>query len=193
MYNNLKRKSGIYIIKNTINKKVYVGSAVNMYNRIYEHLRTLKHNEHKNKYLQNHYNKYSNSFYFESLCFCNKEDLIIKEQFYIDLYQSFVRSKGFNINEIANSMFGFKHSENTKLNWSKKRKGVLFSDEAKKNMSLSKRGSKHSRSKLKEEDVLNIRQNNDGNRKYTLKSSIKYNVSWSTINLILKRKTWKHI
>jgi len=193
MYNNLKHKSGIYIIKNTINNKVYIGSAVNMYNRIYEHLRTLKHNEHRNKYLQNHYNKYSNSFYFENLCFCNKEYLIIKEQFYIDFYQSFIRSKGFNINEIANSMFGFKHSDKIKLNWSKKRKGILFSDEAKKNMSLCKIGSNHPRSKLSETDVINIRKNYNNKRDYALKASKKYNVSWHTINYILKRKTWKHI
>lgn len=193
MHNNLKNKSGIYIIKNTINNKVYIGSAVNIYNRIYEHLRTLKHNEHRNKYLQNHYSKYSDSFYFEIICFCDKEDLIIKEQFYIDFYQSFIRSKGFNINKIANNMFGFRHSDKTKLNWSKKRKGVKFSEEAKKNMSKAKQGSNHSRAKLNETDVLNIRSIHDGSRQASKILSTKYQVSWTTIHYIIIKKTWKHI
>jgi group I intron endonuclease len=193
MYNNLKRKSGIYIIKNTINKKVYIGSSANLYNRIHEHIRALKNNKHKNSYLQNHYNKYINSLYFECVCFCDKQDLIVKEQYYIDLYESFKRTKGFNINEFANSMFGFKHTEKTKENWSKKRKGVLASEETKKRMSLSKTGSNHSRSKLNENDVINIRNNYDNKRDYALRMSIIHNVSWSTINYILKKRTWKHI
>jgi hypothetical protein len=90
-------------------------------------------------------------------------------------------------------MFGFKHTEKTKENWSKKRKGVLASEETKKRMSLSKTGSNHSRSKLNENDVINIRNNYDNKRDYALRMSIIHNVSWSTINYILKKRTWKHI
>lgn len=60
-------------------------------------------------------------------------------------------------------------------------------------MSQAKKGSKHPKSKLTETDVLNIRNNNTFKRDYSLNMSIKYNVSWHTINYILKRKTWKHI
>ena len=73
------------------------------------------------------------------------------------------------------------------------RKVVKFSDEAKNNMSMAKQGSKHSRSKLNEKQVLEIRKNNTNKPNYSLEASKKYNVSWHTINYILKRKTWKHI
>lgn len=193
MYSNLKNKSGIYIIKNTINNKVYVGSAKCLCSRVKDHLKRLKSNSHRNNYLQNHYNKYINSIYFEVLCFCDVHDLITKEQFYIDLYQCFVRSKGFNINPIANNMTGYKHSEETKEMWRNKRKGIKCSEETKINMSLAKKGSSHPCSLLNEKDVLEIRKNYNHKRNYSRIMSEKYKVSWHTINYILKRKTWKHI
>lgn len=193
MYSQYKNKSGVYIIKNTINNKVYIGSAKCILSRIKDHLKRLKSNSHRNSYLQRHYNKHKKSFYFEVLITCNLNEVIDKEQYYIDFYQSFMRTKGFNLNPIAKSMLGFKHSEETKQNWSKKRKGTKFTDEAKKNMSLAKSGSKHGKSKLTEKDVLDIRKNYNNKRDYSQETAINYSVSWHTINYILKRKTWKHI
>jgi group I intron endonuclease len=192
-YKEFNKKVGVYIIRNTINNKIYIGSAVNILNRIKDHIKRLKSKTHKNKLLQNHFNKYGMCFYFEVLEFCNKEDLIEVEQFMLDKHLSYIRKNGFNINKIANSMLGFKHSEKTKSNWSAKRKGIRFSSESKKNMSESKKGSKHPKAKLTEEQVIEIRTNNNNKRDYSLKTSIKYNVSWHTINYILKRKTWTHI
>ena len=192
-YKALRNKHGVYCIKNTVNEKIYIGSSINIYGRINDHLKELKHNKHKNQLLQNHYNKYGMCYYFEALEFCEKHELISVEQFMLDKYKSYERSIGFNINKIANSMLGFKHSEKTKLNWSKNRKGILFSEESKHKMSLAKQGSNHSNAKLTEDDVVNIRNNYDSKRDYSLRMSIKYNVSWHTINYILKRKTWKHI
>ena len=192
-YNYLNKKSGVYVIKNTINNKIYIGSAVNIYQRIKDHIKCLKSNSHKNSLLQNHFNKYGVSFYFEVLELCEKENLITVEQFMLDKYMSYKRKNGFNINKIANSMLGFKHSEKTKAEWSKKRSGYKATIETKKRMSLAKTGSNHSRAKLTELDVINIRTNYDGKRDYSLKMAKKYNVSWHTIHYILKRKTWKHI
>lgn len=36
-----KNKSGIYVIKNKINNKVYVGKAINIYRRIKAHITSL--------------------------------------------------------------------------------------------------------------------------------------------------------
>ena len=44
-------KSGIYIIRNTVNGKIYIGSAVNLEKRLYEHFWALRKNKHINKYL----------------------------------------------------------------------------------------------------------------------------------------------
>jgi len=193
MYSYLKDKTGVYIIKNTINNKVYVGSAKCLNKRIKDHIKRLKYKKHENSYLQNHYNKYLNSIYFEVLCFCDLDILIQKEQFYIDLYKSYIRKNGFNINHIANSRIGSKHSMETKNNFSINRKGKKKSDDTKNNMSEVKKGSNNPKSKLTETDVLNIRNNNTFKKDYSLNMSIKYNVSWHTINYILKRRTWKHI
>jgi len=64
------RITGIYKIVNIVNGKIYIGSALNIYNRIFgsssiSHLKALKNNNHINKKLQNSFNKYGeDSFEF---------------------------------------------------------------------------------------------------------------------------------
>ena len=50
--------SGIYKITNIINNKFYIGSAVDLKEREYEHFRRLFKNNHCNILLQNSFNKY---------------------------------------------------------------------------------------------------------------------------------------
>ena len=50
--------SGIYLIKNMINGKGYVGSTVNLTNRKYQHFSQLKNNKHHSPHLQSSANKY---------------------------------------------------------------------------------------------------------------------------------------
>jgi group I intron endonuclease len=55
----------IYIIQNTNNNKIYVGQTINVKNRWYSHKYELKKNNHRDSYLQNSWNKYSeNAFEF---------------------------------------------------------------------------------------------------------------------------------
>jgi len=54
----LPRTSGIYKIESVTNGKFYIGSAVSILRRSYEHFNTLKRSAHRNPYLQKHYNKY---------------------------------------------------------------------------------------------------------------------------------------
>ena len=192
-YEHFKGIAGIYIIRTTINSKVYIGSSINLYNRIKDHLKELRRNNHRNQLLQNHFNKYGMCFYFDLILECDKRLLIRQEQIYLDGYQSYKREKGFNINIKATSMLGFKHTKKTKEKMSKIRKGRKFSKEARKNMALAKQGSLHGASKLTEEKVLKIRRTHDGSRKASKILAEKYNVSWSTIHYIIIKKTWKHI
>lgn len=61
-------KSGIYLIVNKVNGKWYVGSSINIDNRIKGHINNLKSNRHGNYYLQQSFNKYGiNSFEFVKL------------------------------------------------------------------------------------------------------------------------------
>jgi group I intron endonuclease len=116
---SFKNKSGIYIIKTKINNRVYIGSAINLYNRKHTHLTHLKQNKHCNAKLQRFVNKYGiKNIYFECVEFCEKENLIKREQFYIDNLNPF-----YNIAKIAGSTLGAKITKEQSEKLSKLRKG----------------------------------------------------------------------
>ena len=82
-------EAGVYIIKNLINNKVYVGSSINLNNRNYKHFWMLDKNIHDNFHLQQSFNKYGKSnFKFEICEICNVTELINKENYYINKYKS---------------------------------------------------------------------------------------------------------
>jgi hypothetical protein len=122
--------SGIYIIKNTQNNKVYVGSSVNIKNREYKHFWMLDRGVHDNSYLQHSYNKYGkDSFIFEITEICNESKLIDRENYYISYYKSNDMSFGYNlatVNEFRRNCFNdevkiklSKHNLNKNKNFSK--------------------------------------------------------------------------
>lgn len=81
------RKAGIYCIENTKNKKVYIGSSKNIYQRLLKHFALLKHNKHQNGHLQNAWNKYGEDvFRWYVLEFCSEDKLTETEQLCIDLF-----------------------------------------------------------------------------------------------------------
>jgi group I intron endonuclease len=101
--------SGIYKIINNLNNKIYIGSAINFTARKNHHLSCLKRNKHGNKYLQKSFNKYGEqNFIFELIEECNKEDLLIREQYYLDTFKP-----QYNMCKIAGSNFGIKRSKET--------------------------------------------------------------------------------
>ena len=76
---------GVYKIINIVNNKYYIGSSKDIDFRIHKHFLELKGNRHKNKHLQSAYDKYGeNNFRYIILELCDIEDLICKEQFYIN-------------------------------------------------------------------------------------------------------------
>ena len=80
--------TGIYKIKNIVNNKVYIGSAVNLYIRWHNHKSQLNKKKHHSIKLQRAWNKHNElSFVFEIIEECEKEKLIEREQYYIDLLQ----------------------------------------------------------------------------------------------------------
>lgn len=102
--------SGIYQIRNLINSHIYIGSSCDLNLRQKDHFRHLRYGTHHNKYLQNAYNKYGeDQFVFEILEYCDKNELIIREQWYIDSW-----NPEYNLCPTAASPLGFKHSDETK-------------------------------------------------------------------------------
>jgi group I intron endonuclease len=119
------KESGIYCIKNTVNGKLYIGSAVMFCGRFASHLSLLRKNKHHSPKLQHAWNKYGeDAFCFEALeVVTNKDQLINREQVWIDRLNSSGKN-GYNIAPSAGSMLGFKHTEESKRNISNGRKGI---------------------------------------------------------------------
>lgn len=74
----------IYKIRNLENGKIYIGSTKDFKKRKSIHLRQLKLQTHHNIHLQRSYNKNPNKFIFEIIEKCNENELLIKEQEWID-------------------------------------------------------------------------------------------------------------
>lgn len=135
--------SGIYIIENKINEKFYIGSAVNITKRWGEHLFHLSKGSHKNKKLQNSFNKYGKlCFEFLIVETCLKEELIEREQYWIDVLSA--TKDGFNINPRAGNALGRKfpgrklsEEHKRKLVASKIGKKRIFTESWKKKLSLA--------------------------------------------------------
>ena len=76
---------GIYKITNIKNGKYYIGSSKDIINRLSKHFSELKSDSHRNKHLQSSYNKYGlDSFKSEIIEVCLIQDIIAREQYYID-------------------------------------------------------------------------------------------------------------
>jgi len=105
-----KTISGIYCIKNKVNGKFYIGSAADIRHRWYEHAYKLRKNKHNNSHLQNSWNKYGESnFEFLIIEKYTKDDLLQREQYYIDKLQPF-KKNGYNICETAEGGDNFTHN-----------------------------------------------------------------------------------
>lgn len=92
--------SGIYKITCIKNGRFYIGSAKNILKRSKRHLTDLKLNKHINIHLQRAYDKYGeSSFIFEIVEYCDLYDLLIREQYYLDLLKPY--EFGFNIGKDA--------------------------------------------------------------------------------------------
>jgi group I intron endonuclease len=110
---------GIYAIVNKVNWKVYVGQAhigkkySGIGERFYDHKRKLKKGKHFNSHLQYSWNKYgcNNFIYIILEKVDNLDDLIYREQFWIDKFQSYNKCLGYNICAVAGSVRGIKYSK----------------------------------------------------------------------------------
>jgi group I intron endonuclease len=84
-----KNKSGIYKIN--IGNKCYIGSSVNLYERLQQHRSHLRSKKHHSVFMQRCYNKYKEeSFSIEILEYCENNISILREKelCYINLYTS---------------------------------------------------------------------------------------------------------
>lgn len=92
---------GIYKITNSSNGKVYIGKSADIERRWKEHIRHSKDEFTKEKPpIHRAINKYgAEAFIFEVIEECKENELNEKEKFYIQLYDSRNKKKGYNISE----------------------------------------------------------------------------------------------
>ncbi len=199
-------KSGIYKFTNLKNNKIYIGSSINITSRKSNHISLLNNNIHHNRHLQNSWDKYGKeNFEFEIIEYIdNIEELVIREQYWIDFYKSCDIKNGYNLSPTAGSTYGYKFTEEQKQNI---KDGLKNSEKVQEYMLLRKinrkitnrktlseanTGENNPSSKLNNKDVLNIFNSLiDG---VSIKElALKYNVCTRTIHKIKNGLTWKNI
>jgi group I intron endonuclease len=101
---------GIYAIYRVGTDDCYVGQSVNMGNRWGTHRQDFRKNRHASKFMQRIFNKYGEAiFEFRVLEKCAVEDLVIREQFWMDELHPV-----YNACPASGSCLGYKHSEETR-------------------------------------------------------------------------------
>ena len=89
-------------------------------------------NKHHSKHLQNAWNLYGEESFsvelVEEIDVKTKENLLSREQYFIDLYESYNPDKGFNMNKSAWNRLGMTRSEESKVKQSNSKK-TLTSDQ----------------------------------------------------------------
>jgi hypothetical protein len=113
IYADNRDKSGVYLWKNKINGKTYIGSSVNLTKRLknyfnVSYLTRLKDFMVIYKALLAY--GYEN-FTLEILEYCDPAYILEREQYYLDNFKP-----EYNILKVAGSSFGYKHSEEVLLN-----------------------------------------------------------------------------
>src|SRR3954471_11675365 len=107
----LKGNSGIYAFVHIVTGTCYIGSSINLADRIMDHINGNSSNQH----LQYAIAKYGlSSFAFVILEYCISSDLLKREQHFLDLLFSLVKELRYNFNPTADSRLGATHTPESK-------------------------------------------------------------------------------
>lgn len=125
------KQGGIYAIRHLASDRIYIGSAVNFFKRWKSHRDGFRKESHCNQHLQAAWKKYGeDAFAFEVVEMVDlAQDLIAREQHWIDHFQSSDQAKGYNLSPTAGSPLGVKHSEETRRRMSEAQRGKSKSPE----------------------------------------------------------------
>jgi group I intron endonuclease len=137
----LDKICGVYKITNSINKKFYIGSSVDILARWNRHKNALNNHRHHSVHLQRAWDKFGEKiFTFEILEECIEDDRLKLEQKYLDDTQCYDEAVGYNISHLArgkqvfgklNSSYGKHWTTERKEQMSKIKKGTITSEETK--------------------------------------------------------------
>ena len=95
-------RSGVYKITNTLDGKIYIGSALNLDTRFKEHISAARANRHSSRHFQHAFNKYGeHSFQFSIIEECLPKIRLDREQHHLDFFKSYDHDIGYNIAKVA--------------------------------------------------------------------------------------------
>ena len=116
---------GVYMIKNSVNGKIYIGCSVDVNRRFNSHKNKLVNGNHSNLHLQQSWNKYSQSaFTFEIIEECDDSILYEREHYYATYYNTLDNKIGYNKLPTSNNKRPAYLTEEIKQKISKSRKGI---------------------------------------------------------------------
>ena len=137
------KTSGIYMIRNNVNGKVYIGQSVCVEKRRVYHFARLKRGSHQNTHMQSSFNKHGESAFEFCLLFkTNKENLDMMERVWIRHYRS--NDKAFGYNRDNGGLSKNTVSDETKLLLSLKNTGKTIPDYVREKISTTMTGYKRS-------------------------------------------------
>jgi group I intron endonuclease len=117
---------GIYILKNINNGKVYVGQSIDIENRFNDHFKSLRNNNHTNKYLQAVYNKYGEDIFECGIIeVCDENELDDREIYWISYLNSNDNQYGYNLTIGGDGTRGYVYTEEVKKKMSQKMKQIF--------------------------------------------------------------------
>lgn len=199
-----EKNYGIYMIRNKINGKRYIGQTRSSFrNRYIKHMSGFKNGRGHTKKFFDDYEKYgSDSFEFSVLQIENDvAKLNLLEKKYIALYDSV--NNGYNTQDGGNAVYNDKEVKDVfKSKWivtdefRKQRreymKNRVVADETKERIRFANLGSKSPVAVLNEELVIAIKE--DLVRGMTIKNvAEKYSQNYLTISAIAHERSWEHI
>jgi group I intron endonuclease len=130
------RASGVYAILNLFDGKIYIGSAKYIKSRFGWHHRALENNKHHNILLKRAWDKYGeDSFIFFVIEVT--DDLLVREQYWMDRFSSYHPDSGYNLYPVAGSPANVKLTEEHKRKIGEAVRGRKLSEETKANMSAA--------------------------------------------------------
>ena len=107
--------SGIYVIRNLVNDKLYVGKSVHIENRWLEHQSDLGNGRHANIHLQRAYDKYGpDNLLHEVLELCEEDVLDSREIYWINHFGGHESERLYNMTAGGEGFAGGHHTEEAK-------------------------------------------------------------------------------
>lgn len=164
---DMKNKSGVYTITNTIDNKVYVGYSSDIPKRFKEHQWALLNNRHVNMHLQNAWNRDGEQhFKFELLETYSVHYLLAMEHYWCNMLNTHDRKFGYNILPTHPSKIAYTHSKESRVKISNGNKGRVLTKEHIEKIASQRRGKPSNRLgvKLSDETRERLKDSHVGNK-----------------------------